>query len=66
MASGIPVHIGSAPQITGSDLVTTWAVDTLDEHLGAKFLVEADMAKAAEIMDARISEKRLALGLTTA
>ena len=66
VASGIPVHIGSAPQITGSDLVTTWAVDTLDEHLGAKFLVEPDMAKAAEIMDDRISEKRLALGLTMA
>lgn len=63
VASGIPVHLGSAPQITGSNLVTAWAVDTLDDHLGAKFLVEPDMAKAADIMDQRISQKRAALGL---
>ncbi len=63
VASGIPVHIGSAPQITGSKLVTTWAVETLEDHLGAKFLVEPDMDKAVEIMDARIAQKRAALGL---
>ena len=65
VASGIPVHIGSAPQITGSDLVTTWAVDILEDHLGAKFLVEPDMARAAQVMDERIREKRNALGLAT-
>lgn len=63
VASGIPVHIGSPPQITGSNLVTTWATETLEEHLGAKFLVEPDMKKAANIMDERIAQKRVALGL---
>lgn len=64
VASGIPVHIGTPPQITGSKLVTDLAVNGLESVVGAAFLVEPDYMKAAEIMDARISVKRQALGLS--
>ncbi len=64
VASGIPVQIGTPPQITGSKLVTDLAVNGLEGVVGASFLVEPDYKKAAEIMDERIKAKRLALGLS--
>lgn len=64
VASGIPVQIGTPPQITGSKLVTDMALQGLEDVFGAAFLVEPDFVKAAEIMDKRISEKRIALGLS--
>jgi carbon-monoxide dehydrogenase catalytic subunit len=64
VASGIPVQIGTPPQITGSKLVTDLAVSGLEGVVGASFLVESDYKKAAEIMDERIKAKRLALGLS--
>lgn len=63
VASGIPVQIGTPPQITGSSVVTDLALHGLEDLVGASFLVEADPEKAAEIMDKRISAKRIALGL---
>ncbi len=65
VASGIPVQIGTPPQITGSKLVTDLALSGLEDIFGASFLVEPDYKKAAEIMDARISEKRKGLGLSS-
>jgi carbon-monoxide dehydrogenase catalytic subunit len=64
VASGIPVHIGSPPHITGSKMVTDLALNGLEEILGAAFLVEPDCRKAAELMDQRIQSKRRALGLS--
>ena len=64
VASGIPVQLGTAPQITGSKLVTDLALGGLEDVFGASFLVEPDFNKAAEIMDERISKKRIALGLS--
>lgn len=64
VASGIPVQIGTPPHITGSKLVTDLALSGLEDVFGASFLVEPDFAKAAEIMDERIKEKRKALGLS--
>jgi carbon-monoxide dehydrogenase catalytic subunit len=64
VASGIPVQIGTPPQITGSKLVTDLALNGLEDVFGAAFLVEPDYAAAAEKMDERISAKRLALGLS--
>ncbi|MGB3211224.1 MAG: anaerobic carbon-monoxide dehydrogenase catalytic subunit [Desulforhopalus sp.] len=64
VASGIPVYLGTPPQITGSRLVTDLALHGLEDILGASFLVEPDYTKAVEIMDERIKTKRLALGLT--
>ena len=64
VASGIPVQLGTPPQITGSKLVTDLALTGLEDVFGASFMVEPDFKKAVEIMDARISKKRLALGLS--
>lgn len=64
VASGIPVQIGTPPQITGSKLVTDIAVGGLEDIFGASFLVEPDFKKAAMEMDKRISVKRKALGLS--
>ncbi|WP_136798587.1 anaerobic carbon-monoxide dehydrogenase catalytic subunit [Desulfosediminicola ganghwensis] len=63
VASGIPVQIGTPPQITGSKLVTDLATGGLEDVFGASFLVEADYRIAAEKMDERIKAKRKALGL---
>ena len=63
VASGIPVQIGTPPQITGSSVVTDLALHGLEDLVGASFLVEADPEKAAEIMDKRIIAKRIGLGL---
>ncbi|WP_136809255.1 anaerobic carbon-monoxide dehydrogenase catalytic subunit [Desulfosediminicola flagellatus] len=64
VASGIPVQIGTPPQITGSKLVTDLALNGLEDVFGASFLVEPDYAVAAEKMDERIKAKRRALGLS--
>lgn len=64
VASGIPVQLGTPPQITGSKLVTDLALSGLEDVFGASFMVEPDFKKAAEIMDERISAKRVALGLS--
>ena len=64
VASGIPVQIGTPQQITGSKLATDLALGGLEEIFGAAFLVEPDYVKAAEIMDVRIKQKHLALGLS--
>lgn len=63
VASGIPVQIGTPPQITGSSVVTDLALHGLEDLVGASFLVEADPEKAAELMDKRIIAKRIGLGL---
>jgi carbon-monoxide dehydrogenase catalytic subunit len=64
VASGIPVQLGTPPQITGSKLVTDLALGGLEDLFGASFMVEPDFKKAVEIMDERISAKRVALGLS--
>ena len=64
VASGIYTHLGHPPNITGSEVVTNLALSGLDEILGACFAIEPDPFKAAELIDARISEKRKALGLS--
>ena len=64
VASGIPVHIGTPPQITGSKIVTDIALNGLEDLFGAAFLVEPDYVKAADKMNERIMSKRLALGLS--
>ncbi len=64
VASGVYTHIGHPPHILGSPLVTQLAVEGLEGVVGATFGVEADAVKAAELIDARISSKRVALGLS--
>ncbi len=64
VASGIYTHLGHPPHILGSSVVTNLAVDGLENLVGATFVIEPDPVKAAELFDARISMKRLALGLS--
>ncbi len=63
VASGIYTHLGLPPHILGSATVTDIALNGLEVLLGASFAVEADPVKAAELIDKRISDKRVALGL---
>lgn len=63
VASGIYTHLGHPPNITGSETVTNLALEGLDKLLGACFGIEPDPFKAAELIDARIRQKRRALGL---
>ena len=63
VASGIYTHLGLPPNITGSEVVTDIALSGLDELVGACFVVEPDPVKAAELLDARIQQKREALGI---
>ena len=64
VASGIYTHLGLPPNILGSETVTGLAVQGLEDLVGACFAVEPDPFKAAELIDARISLKRKALGLS--
>ncbi len=64
VASGIPVHLGHPPHILGSALVTDMALNGLNGVVGASFMIEADPVKAAEMIDARIAERREKLGLS--
>lgn len=64
VASGIHTHLGLAPNITGSPLLTNLALGGLNDVVGASFSVEGDPLKAAELLDAHISSKRVALGLS--
>jgi carbon-monoxide dehydrogenase catalytic subunit len=64
VASGIFTVLGVTPPILGSKAVTDLAVAGLEGVFGATFAVEADPVKAADLIDARISAKRTALGLT--
>ncbi len=63
VSSGIFTHLGVAPNITGSPLVTGLALDGLNDVVGACFSVEPDPHKAADIIDNHIKAKRKALGL---
>lgn len=64
VASGIFTVLGVNPPILGSKTVTDLAVSGLEGVIGATFAVEPDPVKAADLIDARIRAKRLALGLT--
>ncbi|WP_290922749.1 anaerobic carbon-monoxide dehydrogenase catalytic subunit [Halodesulfovibrio sp.] len=64
VASGVMTHLGLPPNILGSETVTNIALEGLEEIVGAHFVVEEDYVKAAKLLDARISMKRLGLGLS--
>lgn len=64
VASGITTHLGLPPMILGSQLVTNLALSGLNDVVGAAFIVESDPVKTGELIDAHISAKRQALGLS--
>ena len=63
VAAGLPVHLGIAPPVLGSALVTNVLTDKLKGLLGGWFLVEPDPAKAAAALLAVIDQRRAGLGL---
>ena len=63
VASGVYTHLGLPPNILGSELVTDIALNGLEGLVGASFVVESDPVKAADLLNQRITSKRLALGL---
>lgn len=63
VASGVTTFLGPTPPITGSKNITDMALNGLDKVFGARFVVEADPEKAAELMINHIETKRAQLGL---
>lgn len=63
VASGVFVHLGPMPPITGSLNVVKLLTEGLNEVVGATFAVEPDPEKAAKIISSHIEGKRKALGL---
>ncbi|ACV68522.1 anaerobic carbon-monoxide dehydrogenase catalytic subunit [Desulfohalobium retbaense] len=64
VASGIYTHLGLPPNIQGSQMVTDLALNGLNDVVGAAFGVSPDPFEAADMIDARIREKRKGLGLS--
>ncbi len=64
VASGIPTHLGHAPNILGSSVVTDVAVNQLNNIVGAAFIIEPDPVKAADALEASINARRQKLGLS--
>lgn len=63
VASGVTTFLGPMPPITGSEKVVAAATQGLNDLVGAKFVVEPDPQKAAEMIVTHIEEKRGGLGL---
>jgi carbon-monoxide dehydrogenase catalytic subunit len=63
VATGIYTVLGVAPPVLGSAAVTDLLLNGLESHLGAKFAVEPDPAKAAALIISHVEGKRRALGL---
>ncbi|SNS99683.1 Ni-dependent carbon monoxide dehydrogenase precursor [Anaerovirgula multivorans] len=68
MASGIDVFLGVLPPVTGSPEVVDLLTNRVEEMTGAKFFMDEDSLKLADMMLVRIEEKRKnleKLGLAT-
>ncbi|MCS7278896.1 MAG: anaerobic carbon-monoxide dehydrogenase catalytic subunit [Thermodesulfobacteriaceae bacterium] len=63
MASGIFTVLGIMPPILGSKNIVELATSGLENIFGAKFAVEPDPLKAADLIIEHIKQKRKALGL---
>ncbi len=63
VASGVFTVLGIAPRIFGSKRVTELLGDKLEEVIKAKFAIEPDPSKAAELIIKHINKKRKFLGI---
>jgi len=63
VASGITTFLGPVPPITGSKNIVDMALNGLENVFGARFVVEPDPDKAAQLMINHIEQKRAKLGL---
>jgi len=55
--------LGMPFAIEGSEALTQYLTDGIEERVGGKFAFEADPVKAAQMMIAHIDKKRAALKL---
>ncbi len=63
VASGVTTFLGPTPPVTGSKNVVNMALDGLENVFGARFVIEADPDKAADLIINHIESKRAKLGL---
>ena len=63
VASGLLTVLGSPLNILGSESVTRFVTEEIEELVGGRFAFEPDAAAAAELMAAHIDKKREALKL---
>jgi carbon-monoxide dehydrogenase catalytic subunit len=63
VASGIFTVLGVTPPVLGSAAVTDLLLNGIEAYLGAKFAVEPDPVKAADLIIGHVEAKRRALGL---
>lgn len=63
VASGVYTVLGPMPNISGSPAVVDLLTNGLESVVNAKFAVEPDPVKAAELIINHIEEKRKALGI---
>ena len=63
LALGLPLHLAQPPFITGSKLITNVLTEQLPAITGGRLILEDDVVKAADKLEAIIDQKRTALGL---
>ncbi|MGI5858763.1 MAG: anaerobic carbon-monoxide dehydrogenase catalytic subunit [Tepidanaerobacteraceae bacterium] len=63
VTSGVYTMLGVAPQVTGSENLTKFLTDDVEEIYGGRFDIESDPKKAAEKIIEHIEAKRKALGI---
>ena len=63
LALGLPLHLGQQPFIAGSDLAVKLLTQDLKNITGGQVIVELDPVKAADQIEAVISEKRKGLNI---
>ncbi|BDY05847.1 anaerobic carbon-monoxide dehydrogenase catalytic subunit [Ferrimonas sp. YFM] len=63
VALGLPTHLGTMPQVTGSQVVTDLMTQGAEQLFGGYFLVETDPDAAGDKLVEVIRRKRAALGL---
>lgn len=64
VSSGVFTVLGTIPPVLGSQAVTALLTRDLNEVIGARFAVEPDPYKAADLIIRHIDEKRKSLGLS--
>jgi carbon-monoxide dehydrogenase catalytic subunit len=64
LAVGLPTHLGTVPQATGSENVVKLVTEDAKSLFGGYFLIEPDPVLAADKLLAVIKDKRAALGLS--
>ncbi len=63
VTQGVNVHLGVVPPVLGSEAVTKMLTEDVEKLVGARFVVEPDIKKAAELILEHIDRKRRMLGL---